>query len=102
MMTTKTLQNRIDTLKAEIVKAERELAIEMAKSPPIRLADLLHKMTCNGNHTDGCGWEYEKESDYTRSGSTRHQYYKWATKILTDEDVDDVVRIISKFADTRY
>jgi len=26
----------------------------------IRLANALHSLLCNNNHTDGCGWYYEE------------------------------------------
>lgn len=96
-----TIEGRIAELKSQLARAERELEIEKAKSPEIRLADLVHKIRCNSNHIDMCGWEYEKETDYKLKGTTRNRYYEQALKILDGEDIDTVTRIISKFADSR-
>lgn len=96
-----TLLGRIERLKKELVQAEKEWKEEEAKTPEIRLADLIHKIRCNANHTDGCGWFYEKNDDYLKHSTTRNHYYKQAVKILANEDIDTVVRIISKFADNR-
>ena len=96
-----TLLGRIDRLKRELADAETTLKEELSKTPEVRLADLIHKITCKGNHTDYCGWEYENNNDYTKHGTTRNTYYKMAQKILINEDIDTVKRIISKFADRR-
>lgn len=88
-------------MKSQISEAEKELSVEMAKSPQVRLTDLLHKIECRSSHVDQCGWDYETDVDYTKSGTTRNYYYARSVKILTNEDIDNVVRIISKYADTR-
>jgi hypothetical protein len=95
------LLGRIDRLKKELLKAETELTEEQSKTPEIRLADLLHRIICRASHIDQCGWEYEKNTDYTKPNTERNHYYKNAVKILANEDIDTVVRIISKFADNR-
>jgi hypothetical protein len=96
-----TLLGRIERLKKELLKAETELQEEQAKTPEVRLADLIHNIRCKANHVDDCGWFYEKNDDYLKNSTTRNHYYKHAVKILANEDIDTVVRIISKFADTR-
>lgn len=41
------------------IKAEQERTKDF--SPTERLADMLHETLCRHNHTDGCGWGYEKD-----------------------------------------
>lgn len=53
----------IEQIDADIakLKAERESVIIAAKAPlNQRIAILLHDTQCRHNHTDACGWHYEK------------------------------------------
>lgn len=70
------LQRKLDATKAEKAKAEKQ---------PIdqRVAEVLHKIQCRWNHTDGCSWEYETWYGATPAGnSTRSRYLKKAQKLL--------------------
>ena len=44
----------------KIVEPKLTPVEELARDAILReLADIIHDATCNQNHIDGCGWEYE-------------------------------------------
>lgn len=58
----KELQDEIATRQAELAKLvekEKRLTDEV----PEAIADYLHEQFCRMNHTDGCGYHYEKWHD---------------------------------------
>ena len=62
-----------------------------------RLADMIHKLICHSNHTDGCGWHYESWSNI---GTTRQRFLDKANEILqitTFTDVEPIIRILNKY-----
>ncbi len=72
------LQKKLDAAKAEKAKVEAQ---------PIdqKVAEMLHKLQCHWNHTDGCGWEYETWDGVTPAGnSTRAGYLKKAHRLLRE------------------
>ena len=53
------LKERLRSVQAE--QQQRRRAAEDAKLEPLRgLAARMHDLLCAWNHTDGCGWEYER------------------------------------------
>ncbi len=55
---------KIAQLKAELAKLEKEDADYAAMSEDKKIADALHSKFCHHNHTDACGWFYDK-GDWT-------------------------------------
>lgn len=46
----------------EEVERRKKAKRELDELPPVRnLATRLHDMLCTWNHTDGCGWHYDKD-----------------------------------------
>jgi len=86
------LQKKIESAKA----AELE-----ANDPAKKVADLIHTVTCHSNHVDMCGWEYENSESYKKPGTTRNRYYVRAQKLIVNENVKELIRIITKFHSTR-
>jgi hypothetical protein len=82
--------SQIENLEASIAKqtqelADLKLALKEAKeqSPDKALADTLHGMLCNYNHTDGCGWFYEyKDKQPQWHGHAHGEYLKKAQKFI--------------------
>lgn len=61
-----------------------------------RLAEYIHDTFCKQNHTDGCGWDYEKWQDPTHPGNGSHgwthdRYLDIANKMLDALDHDEFV-----------
>lgn len=65
----------VDRLKEAVKQAEREYAHAVAMYEPTmaerRLATAMHDAECRQNHTDGCGWGWEKVDWNGRE----HRYY---------------------------
>lgn len=53
-------------------------------TPTQRLAGRLHSLLCHWNHTDGCSWEYEKDSNNIDKwdGNDHRPYFAKAESIL--------------------
>lgn len=97
-----------EQLRAEAAEFEakakklREEAFDADKRQPLfKLADVLHDVLCQANHTDGCGWHYEKEDAYLKEGTTRNRYYKKAKvfmnalqKIDRTATADDAIYLV--------
>lgn len=67
-ITFKSIEDQIALKKKETADLEAMLKEAKLQSPDKQLADQLHGMLCNLNHTDGCGWFYEfnnKQPDWT-------------------------------------
>ncbi len=92
----------IETLKekkaAEIADLTRKLADakadldELNQMPEIKeVATELHELLCHWNHTDGCGWFYDKGdwSEYSRK-----EYLEKAEAVLAITDTDTVLKVI--------
>jgi DNA repair exonuclease SbcCD ATPase subunit len=67
-------RQRASELQAEIEQAELE--DKMKRQAPLRVAaDKAHKLFCQYNHTNGCGWEYEGHDWHGR------EHQRWLDKI---------------------
>lgn len=88
---------RVARLQKELLEAEVRLVEENKKTPEIRLADFLHESSCHWNHVDGCGWFYEKNEDYTKSGTARNRFYQKAVKLLEQDSIDTIMRVFTTF-----
>lgn len=83
-------------------KILRDAAFDQDKRAPLfKLADVLHDVLCQANHTDGCSWFYGKEDDYLKEGSTRNGYYKKAEvfmnclrSIYPNSTVDHAIKLV--------
>jgi hypothetical protein len=51
------MHKRMEELKKEIEVKEKEIQLFEYREA----AELAHDTLCRWNHTDGCGWEYEKD-----------------------------------------
>lgn len=61
----------------------------------IKLAENIHSKTCKANHTDGCGWYYEKWDGSTARGlTTRNRYLNKAKLILAVTKFEDAMNVI--------
>ena len=90
--------------KLELQKHGIEIQLKVAKlveelhhdNPIYMLANVLHKIDCRLNHTDGCGWFYFKWDEPTPQGKleySRQEYLRKANQYaainigLTTEDL---------------
>ena len=81
------LKTKLEELRAETARIERQLAEEEAKlallTPEQRVAEQLHAMLCTWNHTDGCGWFWEISSGRANwDGNAHGTYLKHAKKLI--------------------
>ena len=68
--TIESVEKRITEAKQELAKLEHQLKTYQAEPRERQLARELHDLSCNQNHTDGCGWYYEISKgidDWSRS-----------------------------------
>lgn len=69
----------VERLKEAVKKAEREYAHAVAMYEPTmverRLATAMHDAECRQNHTDGCGWGWEKAPSAAGWAGAEHRYY---------------------------
>lgn len=85
----------IKELKDKIEKLEVEQKTFDNLSDEIKLAELIHENTCRFNHTDGCGWFYEKWSNIKDGdNSARGGYLKKAINLLRVVSFDKASEII--------
>lgn len=92
----------IEQIDADIakLKAERESVIIAAKAPlNQRIAILLHDTQCRHNHTDACGWHYEKDRGDVHVW-TGNSHSNWLAK--ADAMIAQLGRIGSFDEDTIY
>lgn len=75
MKTEAELTQAIAEAEEKIRKAKAEL-VELSTIPEDeRLADSLHSMLCNWNHTDGCGWYYETKNKHADWNGYHHKHW---------------------------
>lgn len=86
----KTLLGKLDELKKDF----QEVCHEMDKPDDIRLAEALHQRFCHWNHTDGCGWHYEKWSDTLRMNSSRKPYLDMARRVLKEFTFEQALKFL--------
>jgi hypothetical protein len=105
-MTTET----VESVEAQIRKLEKkkdELITQVNQlrslGPEIELAEFLHDITCNSNHIDMCGWEYEKWSDFGKVKLwTKDRHVAWAKRMLETCTDEEIRRVLSAMKGTRY
>ena len=77
---------------------KEQRAKEEAKPQDERIATLIHSETCNHNHTDGCGWEYEKSDCFKKEGKVKNKYWKVATELMqnghTYDSISDALYLV--------
>ncbi len=83
-----TVEQQVEAAQAAVRSAQADLDAALARSqaladPVHRLADTIHAQTCRLNHTDDCGWLYEKDSGVDDwSGRDHARYLNKARKVL--------------------
>jgi len=75
MKTVAEYEAEIAKLQAGLQAKKDKLALFQDAEPHIKLATFLHDNLCRWNHTDGCGWGYEKWED---PGYAKTKYIKRA------------------------
>jgi hypothetical protein len=95
MASKKELLKEFEDKKQELKEIEIQLKEFEELPTECHLADFMHKILCIHNHTDQCGWYYEKWYDGIK-GKAWHkaEYIKKAKKILKEVDYDKAVAII--------
>ena len=87
-MSIKSIETEISATEAKLfnLKAKLDAAKIAANSPEKNLADVLHSKFCRWNHTDGCGWFYEQNSDksWKWDGYAHTEYLKKAQVMLAE------------------
>lgn len=83
---------QIAKLKADIIELEKKKLIYDNLTESQRLAETLHTKLCHHNHTDGCGWFYEK---WDKPGYSRKEYVEKADKILQVCDYQVATQVIN-------
>ena len=86
-----TLRSQIEKLQAELLEEEERMSL-ISEGDPKELAILLHKLKCNSNHTDQCGWHYEigKNGQRDWNGYAHAEYLKKANAFLQHFGEDDI------------
>lgn len=88
----------IKELKDKIEKLEVEQNTFDNFSDEIKIAEFMHDKTCRFNHTDGCGWYYEKWATIVENdNSARGRYLKQAIdmlKIVTFDKAKEIIKIL--------
>ena len=107
MIPTLTIEEQIDQLQAQIANLQKQRELANIAADPIKyIADMLHGMECKWNHTDGCGWFYEKDESYYKHNSTKGRYYQQAKKLVAglerlDCDTDTIIEILKEIQNCR-
>ena len=92
-------EKQIEQLEKEFNRKKAELEQESIKSKEHAIpekereaATILHDCLCHHNHTDGCGWYYDKGNwkEYSRQ-----EYLKKARKLLTEFNIEEIHKFIN-------
>lgn len=68
----------------------------------ILIAEIIHEKLCLFNHTDGCGWFYEKwdgvdtNPEYYKLNRTRDRYYKMSLRLIENGFTLEMIQKIFK------
>lgn len=89
---------RIDKLITELRERQEHLR---KMGPEIEMAEILHNSLCRFNHTDGCGWGYEKIEDFFKPGTTKNIWAEKAKKILETCSAEEVERVLTAINEAR-
>jgi hypothetical protein len=92
MRTEAQIQAEIDAKTRELEAVRAEAAKRAVMPEDQRLAVELHAFLCHSNHTDGCGWGWEK--DWT--GYAHKRYLEKARNVLkTGLEFDTISTVIA-------
>lgn len=80
------IRGRINAHQLELEKLQEEQRKWEALLPEQRVAEEIHELLCNWNHTDGCGWFY---GSWNSMGHPRGEYLKKAKAVLQVVDGDE-------------
>jgi len=91
MKDTTDIDNQIKELESKIqeLKAEKKRLSLMPENQ--RLAEAIHSKQCHWNHTDGCGWYYEK---WDSPSYSKNEYLKKANAMLAEMSFEQAMKVI--------
>lgn len=97
-MTTQTTRqaapNKVAQLRAELEQEEAKVRELDALIPEQQLATEIHDLVCNSEHTETCGWFYEKWDQGPHW--TRTRYLEKARNILNITDVTTALAVLAE------
>jgi hypothetical protein len=77
------LEKKIKAHEDRLKDLHRQLETQKAMSPDKMLAEELHSLLCQWNHTDGCSWFYESKNKVADwSGHAHNQYLTKAQTLM--------------------
>jgi hypothetical protein len=85
---------KIKKLEDELAQAKKEQVEFNALTEEQRLAEIIHSKMCHWNHTDGCGWFYDKWSDNRHNGY-RVEYLNKAIAILKQVNFETAKLVVN-------
>lgn len=90
-------QDRIQTLQAQL-EAEQEKLRQFDQLTPLQqFATDIHALTCHQEHTETCGWFYEKwDNAATGNMWTRQRYLEKAERLLTITDAATALAVLAE------
>lgn len=86
--------DRVAQLRAELEAEEAKVRAFDALTPEQQLATDIHALTCHQEHTEYCGWYYEKWNG--RNDSTRQRYLEKARNILNITDAATALAVLAE------
>lgn len=90
------IKEQIRKKKEELAKLEAELDWLENRPEDIAIAELIHEKTCTSNHTDSCGWLYDKWDE--PSHGTKHRYLRHARNLMAQGyTLDKVEKLIVEY-----
>jgi hypothetical protein len=103
---------RIAKLKKEIADLETAEKDKIALTIEHRIANVLHEIFCQWNHTDECGWFYETKWDSPRTwgkGTAHERYLHWSLRLISSVrfhhlpvDAEQTLKMVELVGQTRY
>lgn len=98
----KDYQAEIKKHEDEIAKLKKEQAEFQSLTPVQRLAETLHALQCRHDHTEYCGWYYEKWDNHNNWGkySAHNIYLEKANNLmaaLPQLTVDEIINLARIF-----
>lgn len=89
------LDSKLSELKDQIKKLEKEVDKEQKRVSLLtkeqRVAEYLHDIFCNHNHTDGCGWFYD---DGSWTEYSRKEYVSKSKKLLKFYNEEEIYEFL--------
>lgn len=97
MRTEQEINKIIEEKQKEIEKLRQEAKQVKTMKPKYVLAEKLHECLCHHNHTDACGWFYEKNWDdpWNSEYSAHSRYLEKAENVIAVVGTDDVDYIMN-------